>query len=83
MKRHDHPSPRSKEAYWQQRGTWTPSASAGGLSSRRYAGGESKTYNISINIDTIYGEDDFENKMRESAQRVMREEFNDPYTIPI
>lgn len=68
---------------WQQRGTWTPSASAGGLRSTRYAGGESKTYNITIEIDTVYGEDDFENRIRESAQKVMREEFNDPYTIPI
>ena len=43
-----------------------------------------KTVNVNIEITgTVYGVDDLDDKIQESVQKGLREEFNDPYTVTI
>lgn len=73
---------------WQQRGTWTPSASAGSPMVRRAThtadntGG--KVVNVTVNInEPVYGVDDLNTIIVDATKQAMREEFNDPYTVNI
>ena len=68
---------------FQLHGSWSPLGGAG-RPSRSHSTHTTKetSFNITINGD-VYGMDDFESKMREASRRVMREEFNDPYTIAL
>ena len=72
----------------QQRGTWTPSASAGGLSRSQIKGagfGENKTVNVTVDMSnsTIYGVEDLDNRIEQGVRRGLREEFNDSYSVVI
>ena len=66
----------------QQRGTWRPSASAGGSPT---GSSDSKTVNVTVDMQgaTIYGVDDLDSRIQESVQKGLQAEFNDPYTITI
>ena len=69
---------------WQQRGTWTPSNSAGGLPSAK-SPNNNKTVNITIDMSdsTFYGMDDFKEQLKVASREVLREEFNDPFTVAL
>ena len=66
----------------QQRGTWNPSASAGGSPT---SSGSDKTVNITIDMQgaTIYGVEDLDNRIEQGVRRGLREEFNDSYSVII
>jgi hypothetical protein len=43
-----------------------------------------KTLNLTVNInEPVYGVEDLENTIVEASKRVMREEFNDPFTVAL
>ena len=66
----------------QQRGSWRPSASAGGNPNPSSSG---KTVNITVDMSgaTVYGVEDLDNRIQESVQKGLQSEFNDPYTVAI
>lgn len=66
----------------QQRGSWNPSASAGGSPT---SSGSDKTVNITIDMQgaTIYGVEDLDNRIEQGVRRGLREEFNDSYSVII
>lgn len=66
----------------QQRGSWNPSASAGGSP---ISSGSDKTVNITIDMQgaTIYGVEDLDNRIEQGVRRGLREEFNDSYSVII
>ena len=66
---------------WQQRRDWN-GVSAGSPSNMK-VGGESKTYNVNIDMSnaTFYGEDDFREKMETIAHDVLRREINTSITV--
>ena len=68
---------------WQNRRDWN-GVSAGGPPHMKNTGGD-KIVNITVDMSnsTFNGEDDFENRMRDVAQRVMREEVNTSITVGI
>ena len=74
---------------FQNRGSWGHLGA--GIPTRRSshssgAGAKtSKTVNITIDMSdsTFYGEDDFKNQLREVSREVLREEFNDPFTVAL
>ena len=72
---------------WQNRGTWTPSASAGSPNGARHYSGSNggKTVNITVDMSNsvIYGVEDLDGRIEDATKRAMREEFNDPYTVTI
>ena len=46
--------------------------------------GGNKTVHLTVNInEPVYGVDDLDNKIQESVKQGLREEFNDPFTVPI
>ena len=67
---------------FQNRGSWGKLGGAGSPPRGAGASTSNTTINITLTGD-VYGMDDFESKMREASRRVMREEFNDPYTIAL
>ena len=70
----------------QQRGTWTPSASAGGFPSKRYAGGDTgKTVNVTVDMSnsTIYGVEDLDERIEQGVKKGMQEEFNDSFAVTL
>lgn len=70
----------------QQRGTWTPSASAGGLPSKRYAGGDTgKTVNVTVDMSnsTIYGVEDLDERIEQGVKKGMQQEFNDSFAVTL
>lgn len=75
--------------HFQNSGSWSPLGGAGiPTRTSSYNGrgsvGNSTTQNINITITgDVYGEEDFISKIRSGAREVMREEFNDPYTIAL
>lgn len=66
----------------QQRGSWRPSASAGGNPN---PSANSKTVNITVDMSgaTVYGVEDLDNRIQESVAKGLQAEFNDPYTVSI
>lgn len=66
----------------QQRGTWRPSASAGGSPS---GSSSDKTVNITVDMKgaTVYGVEDLDSMIQESVSKGLQAEFNDPYTVAI
>ena len=66
----------------QQRGTWRPSASAGGSPT---GSSDNKTVNITVDMTgaTVYGIDDLDSRIQESVSKGLQAEFNDPYTVAI
>lgn len=75
---------------FQNHGSWSPLGGAGiptrTASHRGYAGEtQGRTVNITVSMDnaTVYGIEDLDNRIQESVQKGLREEFNDPYTVTI
>ena len=66
---------------WQQRRDWN--GVAAGSPPNMKVGGESKTYNVNIDMSnaTFYGEDDFREKMETIAHDVLRKEVNTSITV--
>ena len=67
---------------FQNHRSWSALGGGAGSPPRSRAIGNNTEFNITINGD-VYGMDDFETKMRDASRRVIREEFNDPYTVAI
>ena len=67
---------------WQQRGTWTPSASAGSPNV-----GSSPKNEVHIHIElsdnNFYGVNDIEDIVEEGVNKGLREHFNNPNTVLI
>ena len=72
---------------FQQHGSWSPLGGAGTIPVRHSRGAGSTVSKTTINIDmtgsTFYGEDDFKEQLREASREVLREDFNDPFTIAL
>ena len=75
---------------FQNHGSWSPLGGAGiptRTASHRGNAGETqgKTVNITVSMDnaTIYGVEDLDNRIQESVQKGLQQEFNDPYTVAI
>ena len=67
--------------HFQNSGSWSPLGGAG-TPPRSYRSGNTTNINIEI-TGNIYGIDNFKEELREASREVMREEFNDPYTIAL
>ena len=67
---------------WQQRRTWTPSASAG--SPRNVSIPQNEVHiHIDMSGSTNYGIDNIEDKIEEGVKKGLREQFNNPVTVRI
>ena len=69
---------------FQHRGSWSPLGGAG-IPPRSHSVGNNTTHNITIDMSNsnFYGEDDFKEQLRQASREVLREEFNDPFTIAL
>ena len=68
---------------WQQRGTWTPSASAGSPNNSSSSSNNEIHIHIDMSNSTNYGTDDIEDKIEEGVKRGLREQFSNPVTVRI
>ena len=67
---------------WQQRGTWTPSASAGSPNRGSSPNNEVYIY-IDMSGSANFGIDDIEDKIEEGVKKGLQEQFSNPTTVVI
>lgn len=75
--------------HFQNSGSWSPLGGAGIPTRTANPSGSYSQGNKTVNITNdfsgavIYGVDDLDSRIKESTKEAIREEFNDPWTVPI